>query len=612
MRLHNPECEAWDKDSDWIVSGFVSAVRLFVAVSCHCVFALARFPLRICCGACLQILQEAKFCKRLGVTEGRSSLIGAPRRQEVDNREFGDRFTCMGKPNLELYSGPPQWTRHHRHYTIVITPSSLHHRHYTIVITPSSLHHRHYTTIREMSSESESDWASDSATNTDNESDCDSDGSLDLGPCKYWSGKGAHQADLDRLHEKYIPSNGPAFAFHGEILRRISNIQHQLLNNGSREQARLYTIPENKHRYNYEWGFHVKERETGDALPREWEGKVDTLPESVREVLHGHFDGIDLDDVIDAAVEYALECEKNDTGEIKEKSRKLQEEKAESERSWESYLEMETFMEPLKEMARCCDWEGLDRCLTEPVVEKIRTFTDRGGVKWVLISGLCKTTSSLEADVMETALLLRSKGLLDLASVEDWVSYDFCRLVKKFPTLLTLYPTYLVRQYDNLLHALRDERMLNVIVKNRIPLPARSLPILCQADNQLGMRYLRKILRYSWADMACDSSCEENVNQVLKLEGPLGHRRRVVKALIRNGVVTVHSWKRTRRSLAGCGREHDKTEDVVEDVIEEVVEKELRLETSFWEERWSRPGGVLFEQARSSFAGNAAAQTLLK
>ncbi|KAJ3040332.1 hypothetical protein HDV00_010988, partial [Rhizophlyctis rosea] len=132
--------------------------------------------------------------------------------------------------------------------------------------------------------------------------------------------------------EKYIPSEGRSFAFHGEILRRLINIQHQLLNNGSREQARFHTFP----RY--------PSSTEGDELPFEWSQNFSTLPSIFRDVLVGHFDEIDLDAVIDAAVNYALECEKHDSEEVKEKSRKMQEEKAESERSWERFQEMETFM----------------------------------------------------------------------------------------------------------------------------------------------------------------------------------------------------------------------------------------------------------------------------
>ncbi|KAJ3040333.1 hypothetical protein HDV00_010989 [Rhizophlyctis rosea] len=254
-------------------------------------------------------------------------------------------------------------------------------------------------------------------------------------------------------------------------------------------------------------------------------------------------------------------------------------------------------------MARGCDWGGLDQSLTEAVVEKIRTFTDHGGVKWDLVSALCQATGVEEKDVMETALLLRSKGLMDLELMEGALWYNFCRLIEKFPTLLTIYPAYLNLSDQQLQHALRDEVMLRIIVTNRIPLPARSLPILCRSDNQVGMKYLRRILRFCWADMACESSWEENVKCAITLGGPLCHRKRVVKGLIRNGAITEESWKRLRLSMLETG------EGVVGDVVGDVIKKELHLEHLYWEDRRSRPGSIWYEKARASFASGVSDQT---
>lgn len=48
----------------------------------------------------------------------------------------------------------------------------------------------------------------------------------------YWSQKGIHQGEYDRLQAKLVPSLGRAWTMHGNLLRCIGNIYYDLYNNG--------------------------------------------------------------------------------------------------------------------------------------------------------------------------------------------------------------------------------------------------------------------------------------------------------------------------------------------------------------------------------------------
>lgn len=49
----------------------------------------------------------------------------------------------------------------------------------------------------------------------------------------YWAGNGKYQKEYDKLFEAFVPRSGKADTIYGEILRGITNLNHEAFNNGN-------------------------------------------------------------------------------------------------------------------------------------------------------------------------------------------------------------------------------------------------------------------------------------------------------------------------------------------------------------------------------------------
>lgn len=59
----------------------------------------------------------------------------------------------------------------------------------------------------------------------------------------YWNSEGAQQKEMDRLTEKFMPAQGCAENFTGEVVRAINRLYYEFCNNGNCNALDCETIP---------------------------------------------------------------------------------------------------------------------------------------------------------------------------------------------------------------------------------------------------------------------------------------------------------------------------------------------------------------------------------
>jgi hypothetical protein len=407
------------------------------------------------------------------------------------------------------------------------------------------------------------------------DSEC-SEESFGNGVDLYWNGKGKYKKELERLQEKYVPPRGEALTLHGELIRRLLNIQHQLMNNGCKEQASSYTLAQ-------------------DPLPTEWKGKLVEIPDTVAEFLDGDFYG-DMDDAIDDAVEYALRCEKNDSKEVKEKCRELKRKKKEQKMLWKEYELMEEYVEPIKDAVQKLDFTLMKKLLTKKAVDKIISFSspyvESYSLQARITTALTKVDKKAdEKHVFYTCMLLRDKGLLSIEPINRW---EFCLFIEKFPIVLPFYPQYV---YEYRQYAMTHEEILRAIVKYRVPVSSLALVHLCKKENLVGIKYLPKILSFSSTDMMTEECVFWSVANALSGSESKLHQKRIVKLFVKHGLITKSNWRKVKSYVGEQKNENGNWMKTLDDLTRDA----LRKDDLFWAEKWSRPGGVLYEKAQASF-----------
>jgi hypothetical protein len=121
----------------------------------------------------------------------------------------------------------------------------------------------------------------------------------------YWNNKGPHQADYDRLWNKLVPDSGSAETIRGELLRSISKIYYDRYNNGfgNQNNSAAEFIKTQSHKIRP----FLKNRQALDNFLKGFE-KIGYSENSIGTGKVWKHDE-DMEDVVDAIVQYAMDVD---------------------------------------------------------------------------------------------------------------------------------------------------------------------------------------------------------------------------------------------------------------------------------------------------------------